>query len=202
MMWTVWGRKMLPSESRIRHYMWLQRFVTSILNIENIYVRFQLSGQIGQIWALLKISGILKKYFNTFEGVFSWFYGQNKYIKVKKLSIFPSKHYTFWGQKRLNIWNSFYMRKKNVHVSTTWYKSLYDYISGCYLALLTSLITQSSKKVTMVDVVFCFVWNLHSTLIKICSSRRTCKCMNYLFCSTLNSTQQCFPCIFFFFASR
>ena len=68
-----------------------------------------------------------------------------------------------------------------------------------WLLFSTTYFTHNTviKKVTMVDVVFCFVWNLHSTLIKICSSRRTCKCMNYLFCSTLNSTHQCFSLHFF-----
>ena len=149
-----------------------------------------------------------EKYFNTFEGVlFQVSMGKTG----TQLEIVASDQNR--SEKTVNFFrlSTILLRsKETTYLKFNLYEkegcSLFHYLIQIfvwlhiwllYLALLTSLITQSSKKVTMVDVVFCFVWNLHSTLIKICSSRRTCKCMNYLFRSTLNSTQQCFSLHFF-----
>ena len=52
---------MSPSESRIRHYMRLQRFVTSILNIENLC-------EISIVWADRADLGINENFWN-FEKV-------------------------------------------------------------------------------------------------------------------------------------
>ena len=107
------------------------------------YVIFQLSGQ--------TCTAILLKY-RTFELCFwGWFYscfhcrvglfhGQNNCkIRVSANCRVPTKSWlkkelenclfclissTFWGQNRLNVNNSLYIRKKNVHVPYTWYKSL------------------------------------------------------------------------------
>ena len=57
-----------------------QRFVTRIGNIEKRNVSFQLFMQTGLIWVVLKISAILLKY-PTFEGIFSCFHEQSKYVQ-------------------------------------------------------------------------------------------------------------------------
>ena len=100
-------------------------YVRFLEELSDLYESCQQSGQTGKIWSALKMFAI----WLLFRGMGVIFYGQKKgknrvsVLKVRPKPVLALKC-TFFGQNRLNIRNPLYLRKKNVHVCSTCYKSL------------------------------------------------------------------------------